>query len=238
MNIGKLLSLSIFLIGASVSTSQAETITATNLGNLTQMPGSPIDYSFLGKDGQFGPFGYGGGSPDTGVQTDFTMANDVGESYGGDGRYSVINNPLGVSTQTGILFGRAGGTNQNILQLTLGGTATFDAHLYLYVMFGNGFGDGQVRDTALTVTDVTQSKTLQFNISDTNSNLGEASFARFLLSGAAPGDIIQIGATSPAGINYIGGVSLESVPEPSTYAMMLGGFAFLALLSVRRSRKV
>jgi hypothetical protein len=240
MNLVKLLSLGALLI-ASVSVSKAATITATDLGNLTQMPGSPTDYSFLGKDGQFGPFGYGGGSPDTGVQTHFTMTTLVGESYGGDGRYSVIKNPLGVSTQTGILFGRAGNVNQNLLQLNLGHAKFNYGDFNLFVMFGNGSGDGQVRDTALTVTDVTKGVALTFSVSDTNTSpadLGVASFAEFHIVGASSGDVLQIGATSPPFLNYIGGVSLlAEVPEPSTYALMLGGFVFLVFMAVRRSRK-
>jgi hypothetical protein len=221
------------LAAATISAPAQIIVSADNIGNLTQMPGSPTDYSFLGADGQFGPFGYGGGTPDTGVQTHFTMASDVGESYGGDGRYSVINNPLGASTQTGILFGRAGNTNQNILTLNLGTNPGFNyANFDLYVLYGNASGDGQVRDTALTLTDGVTLFTDP--VLDTNTNLALASFAVFHITGALPGDTIEIGATSPLGINYVGGVSLRSLPEPSTYAMSLFGIAFLGFCLWRK----
>jgi hypothetical protein len=242
MNIIKYLPIAALSVVSISAATAAPSITGYNLGNLTEMPGSSTDYSFLGVDNQFSPddFGYGGGSPDIGVQTHFTMTPLVGESYGGDGRYTVINNPLGASTQTGILFGRSGvaPTSQGILQLNLGHTKFNYADFNLFVMYGNDLGDTYARNSAITVTDVTKSLSLTFDVTETNTSFSEASFAEFHIFGASAGDVLQIGAQSPGGFNYIGGVSLlAEVPEPSTYALTLSAVGLIVLVNIRRSRK-
>ena len=213
------------------------------LGIFPQMPGSATDYSFLGNPAQFPTINnYGApGAPDMGVHPDFTLTADVGEAYGGDDRYSVIKTPTGTSTQTGILFGRAGGTNQSILDLKLGtGSTTFNyADFNLYVMFGNDIGDG-AHDAFISVQDVTAGTTVvEQAVADSNSDLSKAAFAEFNITGASAGDVIRIGATEASGgLNYLGGVSLSSVaaPEPSVDAMLAGGLVLLGALAFRGRR--
>ena len=240
MNHKSILVASLLLIGASLSASAQIIITSTYLGNLGQMPGSPTDYSFLGNPAQFPTIiNYGGGgSPNMGVRTDFTLSPVVDEAFGGNSGYSSIKNPLGVTTQTGILFGRDGSTNQSVLTLTLGtGSATFNYKDFnLYVMYGNYIGNA---DTFISVKDVTAGTPLyEEAVVDTNTNPATdhslAAFEELNITGASAGDELIIGATAGAGgLNYLGGVSLESVatPEPSIWAMLLGGVSFLMFVS-------
>ncbi|NNM75849.1 PEP-CTERM sorting domain-containing protein [Sphingomonas sp. ID1715] len=50
------------------------------------------------------------------------------------------------------------------------------------------------------------------------------------------GFIDNVGVRSPNGNNFT--VNFEAVPEPATWAMMIGGFAFVGAAARRRSTKV
>ena len=72
-----------------------------------------------------------------------------------------------------------------------------------------------------------------------NGNEGWASpiFAHFEIFNVAPGNIVSISvATIPTGFSD-STVAITSVPEPSTWAMMLLGFAGLGFAGYRASRK-
>jgi hypothetical protein len=66
------------------------------------------------------------------------------------------------------------------------------------------------------------------SVTDENTSTSVAYFEKFEITGASAGDIIEIGdgADSPHS-SYLGGVSFDEAPEPSTWAMMLAGVVLL-----------
>jgi hypothetical protein len=218
---------------------QAQVITATSEGSLGTMPGSALDYTFFGNANQFPITNYYGNTTQPTVLTDFTVAHGAngGSTFEGDNRYSTINGPTGsgeTNVQTGILFG--GGVNPDLVDFTLGTPGStfnfsdFDAH----VMYGNGYGDGGVRDTSITASLYSSGGTLLQtltvpivdNPAGSNGNADPvATFEDFTITGATTGDVLRFGATGAT--TYLGGVSFDEVPEPGTWAMMLAGVVLL-----------
>jgi len=211
------------------------------------MPGSALDYTFFGNSEEFSSLAhYDGTNPDTQptVLTDFTVSpgsNAFGQ-YTGDSGYSIINGPAGSSESsiaTGDLFagGSAGGDRPDLVNFTLGTPgSTFNfSDFDVYVMFGNGPGDVNDHITDIDFSVLSSSLSVLASVTpvsviDENTSTGVAYFEKFEITGASAGDIIEIGdaATSPHS-SYLGGVSFDEAPEPSTWALLLGGGALLGL---------
>jgi hypothetical protein len=242
MKLSTLLMVSAFLMGASLPAWATPTVDVTDsfAGTLGTMPGSGTDYTFFGNESEFPSLLYFAGthSGQPTVLTDFTVAagaNAQGQYSGGD-NYSTIYDPLGNAVGTGDLFGpgSAGGDKPDMVDFTLGKTgSTFNfSDFDVYVMFGNGPGDGNDRITNVDLSVFSASSVLLGSdapvlVTDTNASTSLASFEEFHITGASAGDVIQIGTgTISPFSSYLGGVSFE-VPEPSTWALMLAGVAFL-----------
>jgi hypothetical protein len=244
---------SAFILSACLSAS-AQVITPTSLGNLTTMPGSATDFTLFGNSTQFPTLNNNGG--DFGNQPtvlhDFVIAvgADATNTYGGNsGAYSVINAPVGsgdTGVTTGILYNNSS-SGTNLVDFTLGKPgSTFNfSDFNVYVMYGNAH-DGYEIDTSIDATLLSPAGPDQMTLTsssptviDSNAskdgNYTEATFEEFTIKGASAGDVLQLGA---GGWGYLGGVSFLSVPEPSTYAMMLGGLALLGVLIRRKSALV
>jgi hypothetical protein len=230
------------LVAVSSPVHATPSITPTDLGDLGTMPGSATDFTFFGSATQFPTIGahyFGDGVQPT-VLTDFTVgaATNSDAAYGAgpgpnsDTRYSSIYTPASSTTtvQTGIIFNGSSSTPFNLVTFTLGSTPGFNyGDFDVFVMYGNGQGDGNVRDTALSLTlnsGTSQLATITQAVTDDNTDITEASFYEFEIKGAASGETLSIGAESDA-LTYLGGVSFESAPEPSVYAMLFSGAALL-----------
>ena len=88
---------------------------------------------------------------------------------------------------------------------------------------GSGSLDAPTDDN----TDPTTADYLEFNVKGLGTEIPLAQASDLLA-------FINVSATGSTGNTYIGAVSFESAPEPSTYVMILGG---LALLGFRVRRK-
>jgi hypothetical protein len=227
----KLTLLALLVAGFSLPV-HAASISATNLGQLATMPGSTTDYDFLPP-----------GEP--AVLDDFTEANGPGMYTwgfpGGGPDYSTIFSPTGASVNTGILFNN--GPQPDMVDYTLGTSATFNySDFNVYFMYGNTFDPGP-RNATITLNLLNASSALITTDTVTATDpAGEpqnmAEFEEFTVTGAASGDILQFGATSyvlGGYQSYVGGASFESLPEPSTYALMLGGLALLGFCVRRKA---
>jgi hypothetical protein len=239
MKLSSILCLSALALVAPLTT-RAQMITPSAGGSLGTMPGSATDYTFFGNANQFPHItNYYGNTTQPTVLTDFTVAPGAngGATYEGDNRYSTINGPVGSgepNVQTGILFG--GGADPDLVDFTLGTPgSTFNfSDFETYVMYGNGYGDGGVRDTSISASLysstgallATETVPIVDNPAGSDGNASPvATFEDFQITGATSGDILRFGAVGNT--TYLGGVSFESVPEPSTWIMMLAGVAFL-----------
>jgi hypothetical protein len=249
MKLSSLLNFSAFLVVASLPASATVNITpsATPITAGT-MPGLAADYVFFGNPADFPglpyygvPYG-GTNPPQPGVLTDFslTAGSDAGGQYAGTSGYSTINGPVGSSEPsiaTGDLFGpgSSGGDKPDIANFTLGTPgSTFNfSDFYVYVMFGNGPGDANDH-----ITDIDFSVVSSFSsplatitpvaVTDENTSTSVAYFEKFEITGASAGDIIEIGTGADApSSSYLGGVSFDEAPEPSTWALMIAGLSFL-----------
>jgi hypothetical protein len=100
-------------------------------------------------------------------------------------------------------------------------------------MFGNSDGG---RDASLSLT--IGATTYTANDFTDRGNAGGASNVQveeFNIRGLVANETFTVGAISTGGAAYIGGLSFEAVPEPSTYAMMLGGVALLVFCIRRKA---
>jgi hypothetical protein len=246
MKLYSILTVSAFLMGASFSASAAVGITDSPDGTLSTMPGSAADYTFFGNASEFpGLAHYDGthsGQPT--VLTDFTVAAgaNAGGQYSGDSNYSLINGPTGSlesSVGTGDLFGPQNSQAPNMVDFTLGTPgSTFNfSDFDVFVMYGNGPGDPNDHITNIDLSVLSPSLSVLASdapvlVTDANTSTSVAFFEEFHITGASAGDVIQLGTgAADTGLlhpssPYLGGVSFE-VPEPSTWAMMLAGIAFL-----------
>jgi Protein of unknown function (DUF642)/PEP-CTERM motif len=152
------------------------------------------------------------------------------------------NNPFGVTGSTGSgyfldLQGYSDSAPYAGVQQSLSTCATCGYQLTFYL--GSDSGDG-IQDS-MTVTAAGQSQTFTSTNNGTQRNLWQQETFNFLATG--PSTTISLaGNTVPNGI-YIGldTVDLEqtsgpvsSVPEPSTWAMMILGFAGVGFMAYRR----
>ena len=218
----------------------------TYIGSTTSgtMPGSPTDFTFIGNSGAFsGVNSPGDTTPGTTNLADFTESVGSGDSgvYSVMSQYAVISAPVGYTgsgttpLQTAVAYGGAlSGTTTDLVNFTLGSSPSFSySDFYVYVMYSN-YNSTVHSDADLDLT--LGSKALVQPVTDVDlHSLSEAQFALFHVTGGSSGDLLEIGATSTTDNALIGGVSfIQSVPEPSTYAMLLAGLAFLGLRFRRR----
>jgi len=241
------------LMGAMLSISvpaSAQFISFVGSTTGNTMPGSPTDYVFVGK---VAPFTTGyvpqstGNPPGPHNLTDFSVSlgTDYVGTYSASASYASIQTPGTTSgaVQTAVVFNSGTGVDKpNLLTFTLGNSSTFDYSSFaVYVMYGNaGASTDATIDLTLRSPGGTSTLVPEFSqaVVDTGAANGKTSaqFAEFLITGAAPGDQLLVGARSLAGTNpLIGGVSFAAVPEPATWAMMAGGFGLL--FCVRRFRR-
>jgi hypothetical protein len=246
MKLSRLLHVSAFLAVASLPALATVNITpAATPTTAGTMPGSASDYTFFGNATEFpSQAHYDGTNPDTQptVLTDFTVAagTDGFGQYTGDSGYSILNGPVGSSESsiaTGDLFaqGSSGGEEPDMVNFTLGTPhSTFNfSDFYVYVMFGNGPGDANDHITDIDFSVLSSSSSplatvTPVAVTDENTSKSVAYFEKFEITGASAGDIIEIGTGADAPhSSYLGGVSFAEAPEPSTWALMVAGVAFL-----------
>jgi hypothetical protein len=120
----------------------------------------------------------------------------------------------------------------------------------VYVMYSNV--DKFFKDSALLLETVSAYSTDPSNgfplnsvpVTDTNTNLSSAFYVEYNVQGFTSSQVFVLGAettsalASAANTAYIGGVSFQSVvtvPEPSTYLMLVAGLALLAFTARRRN---
>ena len=223
-----------FLLGlAAAPFATAVTITGTDETagqTITQLPGSPTNFYFVGN---------------TSVETDFSLTYVDPTQYG---YYTLMNNPAGNPEYTAITFEHLPqGQLVNLASFTLGsGDANFNySNFNVYVLYDNtSFGpdnyDGNSIDDQIALAagaDATGASATAITVSDPSVKIdNEGRYVEFNVQGLQAGDEFTIAASDlNSGNNtaYIGAVSLESAPEPPTYAMMLGGLALLGFC-VRR----
>jgi hypothetical protein len=177
------------------------------------------------------------------------------DNYGGNQYYSSIDLPGGSSpVLTGIVYLHStydppNNDPANMATVTLGNSATFNyADFNLYVLYSNADvpvgepppGNEQTRDLGISIAlgdDATNPAATGYkfvSVSDTNTSTSQARYMEFNIQGLASGDTFTLAAAPLNGAPaYLGGISFESLPEPSTYAMMLGAVALLGFC-VRR----
>ena len=215
----------------------AQSITGTFLGSLGTMPGSTADYAFFDSTTNLTNF------TQTSVGTGVT-AYGVGPGAG----VSAIDSPTGALVNTGIYFQVAhNSTNFELVSFTLenAGGSTFNyGDFNVYFMFGNGPNSSEINDASVGLILKNSSGGVITSdlepVTDNNTSFSMATFEEFHVTGASAGDILEFEAAPTRNFqNYIGGVSFESnaVPEPTTWAMLLGSVAMLGLLiRFRRQR--
>ena len=246
------------LLAASSPNATAATITYLGSTTSSTMPGSPTDFTFVGQSGALTATDYSSGQTYQGTTdlTSFTasLGSSITSGAGTRGMfsdegtfgsyYSTISAPAGytgttaapATLQTGVLFA-PGDSATDLANFKENGSLTFDySSYYVYVMYGNYAGTGNTTDIVLTLGGTPKVQP----VSDANSNLDVAYFALFHITGMTSTQTLEIGATASDGNNaLIGGVSfVQSVPEPSTWAMMVGGLAFLGFCIRRKSALV
>jgi hypothetical protein len=240
---------------AAVPAYAAVTITPTVYGTSSVMPGSPSDFTFFGNPTQFATTK----ALEDGVATQPTILNDFQAFAGADAQYTYgvqnnlpgttygsIGTPGGVdgSQTTGILYSRSSGPQPDLVDFLLGGGNNFDYSSFdVFVMIANAPGSG-LSDSALSANVYDMSGAVDLasftlGVTDIGSNAaGTANFYEFTITGAAAGDILELGATGANNSSaYLSGVSFKSnsVPEPSTWAMIGLGLAALAFRQRRRA---
>ncbi len=246
----------LFSFLAASPTVWAQLIVAEGTTASDTMSGSPTDFTFISANTAnytgTPPGVYGGVSDQPSVLTDFTMSAvdpSAQNIWGGGSGYSQIYAPGGSSlVQTGVvgaaaLTQPATTTNVNLANITLSSNTSFNySDFYVYVMFDNIPGDGTAVDSAFTLS--LGNATATMTVVD-SSGLGgsdtTAEFAKFEVTGAAPGDVLTLGATADMWYEkpYFSGVSFAevgAVPEPSTSALMMGGLLCLFGMIFHRAR--
>jgi hypothetical protein len=223
---------------------QAATITGsdeTPATTITQMPGSPSEYYIVGN------------AP---VLPNVSSISDDGNyQYYYYSQIQTPGSPSAPSDYTGIIFNHGyPPAETDLLTFTLGSSpvTTFDHwNFNLYVLYDNTTGDSNSVDTSITLstgnTTIGPGNTIigtTVLVSDPATKLTNAGrIVTFHLQGFQAGETFTIGALGGYTGNitpYIGGISFQSleVPEPSTYAMMLAGLAFLGFCVRRKGTQV
>jgi hypothetical protein len=216
-------------------THSASALTVDNssyVGLESTFPGSSVDFTLFGNPTTYPTVNTNGGGPGTQPTnlTDFSVAGADTKMYQGNGNFANVIAPDGSTAYTGIFFNDSGNT-PDLATVTLGNTSFDYGNFNLYVMFGNSDG---VQDATLSLT--IGATTYSADVTDRGSAKGASNVQveEFNIKGLAANDTFTVGATSTGGADSIGGLSFESVPEPSTYAMMLGGLSMLGLFVRRR----
>ena len=233
------------------STMPGSPLNYTFFGNPVQFPSSGPDIS----DNY-----YSGGNPNlpsqptqlvnfiahVGANAQYTYGaqnNDGATDY--NPAYGTITAPGGFAgaQKTGILFSAATSA-PDLVRFTLGApTPSFNfSDFDVYVMISNaptsGLSDADLVAKLFDQTGAVALSSLTLSVTDDGSNAtNTANFYDFHITGGVSGDILQLGAIgSPGDSAYLSGVSFKSntAPEPSTYAMMIGGLALLAFWQSRK----
>ncbi len=174
--------------------------------------------------------------------TDFTLADGPGTlAYTGTGGSiddSIIDTPAGNPAQTGFIFvGNSGqATDADLASFTLGSVPEFDYGDFDVFVAVNNYPDGYVKGVTLTLNKANNSTNLVPTVTASvttgeNSTGNSATVVEFNVTGAESGEVLDVGSAGTSTLT-LSAVSFE-VPEPSTYAMMLGGLALLGFC-VRR----
>jgi hypothetical protein len=213
------------------------------------MPGSSTDWVFLsgGTFNQTQEFTAPGARTGEDISS-FDPFGGVGGENGGSSNYSSITPPGGASAlQTGDVDASTSnalynGYNDGGSEITIGlqptGNSNFNYNDFnVYVMISNttAHKDGDVL-LANNSPDFssTSGTSVAETVTDSNSSLASAQYIEFNVQGfgtyLTAGNYLVLGAQSTSGDAYLGGVSFESLPapEPSVFAMMLGGLGLLA----------
>jgi hypothetical protein len=215
-----LLIVTVSLIDAKADSPTISVVSAGTV--ITKMPGSPTDFDLFTAPTD----------PNATDLTNFTvgLAGPDGGPLAGSGTITAPNND---AVNTAVYYqGNAGPTN--LIKFTLNNTPdNFNfADFNVYVLIGN-FG-WTIDSMALAEgTDATGMSATSTPVTDTYEGTSAGQVVEFNITGASAGDVFTIATTSSINTEYIQGVSFESVPEPSTYALMLGSVVFLGIC-VRR----
>jgi hypothetical protein len=199
---------------------------------ITQMPGSPTDYFLISQSYVLNDF--------TGaISSVLTPPQGANSTYG---FYGTILNPAGGTSYSSIVFDHGyPPAETNLLTFTLGDSPTFNySDFNVYVLYDNTTGDPNSIDTSITLAAGLTTIDQGYTLAVTDPALKPANAGRiamFNVTGLSAGDTFTLGAVGAYTDNitpYIGGVSFESLPEPSTYAMMLGGLGLLGFCIRRK----
>jgi hypothetical protein len=239
----------------SLSLSASAQIIVTEVGGVTSggtLPGSPSNYVIFN----------GTNYPTTGVTnvagsaTDLTSFSIIGGEVGNagsTGTFSLIKPPGGsTAIQTGAILS----PHTIAVGLEEGSSPTFNYNDFnVYVMFSNAPNlpefdtsiglDGRINGSELpptnvSVTDNNSSLSLAYYLEFNVTGLGTAVAAQEALGSPGPTDLVLrvFGGTNDSHLGELGGVAFQSVvtvPEPSTYLMLVAGLALLAFTARRRN---
>ncbi len=240
-----LLSLVLLALPAKAVKPVTPTITEVGITSGTTMPGSPSDYIIF-NGSNFNSNGTSGGTAGSSFDlTSFSVAGGVGQN--GYSAFSITPPGGGTPVLSGAIdastpYPNPNGDGQTAQQMNagigLGSNSNFNYNDFdVYLMYSNTGGSltdsvvsldapGQAYGTnGVAVTDNTGSpEYVEFNV----QNLAASGGTYLVFSGIS---------SSTGGSGYIGGVSFESLPEPSTFAMLLGGVALLGFIVRRKSAR-
>jgi hypothetical protein len=235
----------------------AASITSSVLTGQSTMPGSALDFSFFGNPTSFPDDNYyfagtGKGGSQPGVLTDFSQSEGTFEYIDGgqSSNFSTINSPLGTATLTGDLFGPDDVNSDShhfvtdAVTYTLISVPTFNySDFYVYVMYNNDPAEGGMIDSQITLTLASSGGTAitehaqDVTAGPSTESLTTSDFAVFHVTGATSGDLLEVGYVGSGGVyGELGGVSFDQTPEPSTWAMLLGGLGVMAFVGRFRAK--
>jgi hypothetical protein len=212
----------------------------------TQLPGSTTDFIFGYPSDYTSPGPSNNSVADYSDLTSFSINGGVaGTNFGGNATASVLN-PLGTSVATGAFYAGPG----IAFALTPGTNSNFNYNDFnVYLMVSNTLGNASDSVVSIDPRSAVQNPTFGTDdvaVSDNTTDSTHAQFVEFNVVGlglamaAHPGADLVVSANLPTTSNgpngYIGAVSFQSVPEPSTYAMLFGGLGMLVLVSRFRNK--
>ena len=234
-------------------------VNGVTTGTLTsQMPGSSSDYIFFNAEDYSNNLSH----PETNYNglTSFFIAGGL---QGTDYVDNTVNNPAGTAVSVGTLQasgsqhfafairpgsktdenndGGGNGDNANVPPIGLNPNFNYN-DFNVYVLF-SATGDS-TRDTDLSldlrVNGVLTQGLHPVAVTDDNTNTSMGKYIEFnvtglgtLLATGANADLVLDGNSNNP-LSYVNAVSFQSVPEPSTYALLLAGVAFFGFLIRRK----